>query len=114
MTEPTPRGTGVTAAATCETAAKSTSPVMPPLPSSFVPTSTTTAPGATMSAVTACARPMQLTSTSARLVSAARPRVLEWHTVTVALRASSSCATGLPTTRLLPSTATRAPASGTS
>src|SRR6185369_3013228 len=79
-------------------------PASPPPATALVPTSTTTAPAATNEAPTSPARPAATTSTSAVDVTAARSTVREWHTVTVASRASSSCATGLPTTAERPTT----------
>ena len=58
---PTPPGTGVIAPATSETSAKSTSPHSLPFSSRFMPTSMTTAPGFTMSAVTNFALPTATT-----------------------------------------------------
>ena len=63
---------------------------------------------------TSPARPAATTSTSAVDVTAARSTVREWHTVTVASRAISSCATGLPTTAERPTTTARRPLSATS
>src|SRR5881296_626820 len=103
VTGPTPPGTGLSAPATSATAG-STSPASPPSAVALVPTSTTTAPPATNPRPTSPARPVATTSTSAVDVTAARSTVREWHTVTVASRASSSCATGLPTTAERPTT----------
>jgi len=94
--------------------AGSTSPASPPPGKALIPTSTTTAPAATNEAPTSPARPAATTSTSAVDVTAARSTVREWHTVTVASRASSSCATGLPTTAERPTTTARRPLSATS
>ena len=52
---------------------------------------------------------MAATTTSARPTSAARSRVREWQTVTVASAAVSSTAIGLPTMLERPSTTARAP-----
>ena len=57
VSNPTPPGTGVICEATSFTPAKSTSPTRP-VSSRFMPTSITTAPGLTMSAVTNRGRPM--------------------------------------------------------
>ena len=77
----------------------------------FVPTSITTAPSPTMSAVTRPGEPTAATSTSASRHTAARSRVREWQCVTVAFAASSSCAIGLPTRIERPSTTALAPSS---
>ncbi len=66
-----------------------------------------------MSAVTSRGTPTAATSTSARRQTSARSRVREWHWVTVALAASSSAATGLPTSFERPSTTASAPVSST-
>src|SRR5262249_21697893 len=71
---PTPPGTGVIARATWRTDSKSTSPVIRPRPpaasvSRWMPTSTTTAPGFTQSALTRCRRPTAATSRSASRAS---------------------------------------------
>src|SRR5262249_27022216 len=55
---PTPPGTGVMAEASGRTTSKSTSPVSRPSGSRFMPTSTTAAPGRTMSAVRKWVWPM--------------------------------------------------------
>ena len=55
------------------------------------------------------ARPTAATSTSARRQTAARSRVRECATVTVAFAASSSCAIGLPTSLERPTTTASAP-----
>ena len=102
---PTPPGTGVITEALGSIAAKSTSPQS--LPSSgflFTPTSITTVPSDTISAVTNFGLPIATTSISALRVTCARSAVLEWHIVTVAFLSSSSLATGRPTIWLLPST----------
>ena len=70
---PNPPGTGVIAAAFCDTPSKSTSPTVLKLPGlslsgiTFMPTSRTTAPGFTQSAFTACGLPTATTRMSARL-----------------------------------------------
>ena len=56
----------------------------------FVPTSITVAPGFTISAVDSRGEPTAATRTSARGQTAARSRVREWQTVTVAFSPSSS------------------------
>ena len=55
----------------------------------FMPTSITTAPGLTASAPSSRGTPTAATRTSARRQTAARSRVREWQTVTVAFAASS-------------------------
>ncbi len=116
---PTPPGTGVIREAISFTASKSTSPTsLKPVffvESSilFTPTSITTAPGLTMSAVTVLGRPAAAIIISARLVWAAMFFVLVWQMVTVALPVSlfwiSMFAIGLPTMLLRPMTTTSAP-----
>ncbi len=69
---PTPPGTGVMAEAMGATEAKSTSPQSLPFSSRFMPTSITTAPSLTISAVTNFALPTAATSISAYLVISAR------------------------------------------
>ena len=76
-----------------------------------MPTSITAAPAFTISAVTMAGRPTATTSTSASRVWPARSRVCEWQTVTVAFACSSSCAVGLPTIALRPTTTASAPSS---
>ncbi len=113
VTGPTPPGTGVTAAAIGSTAAVSTSPVSPPSAVALVPTSITTAPGATWSGPISCGRPAATTRISAVRHTWARFRVREWHTVTVALAASSNSAAGLPTTVDRPTTTAGRPSGST-
>ncbi len=80
---PTPPGTGVMAEAMGETPAKSTSPTN--LPSRrLVPTSITTAPGLTISAVIKRGFPMAAMRMSAERVISARFLVRLWQMVTVA------------------------------
>ena len=79
-----------------------------------MPTSTTTAPSLTNSRVTKPGRPMAATRMSASRQIAGRSFVFEWQTVTVASRAVSSAAIGLPTMSLRPSTTARRPAIGIS
>ena len=71
-----------------------------------MPTSITTAPGLTMSAVTNFAWPMATIRMSAARVTAGRSRVRLWQTVTVASppwpRCMSMIAIGLPTMSLRP------------
>src|SRR5262249_20796016 len=75
---PTPPGTGVIQPAISCAAAKSTSPAS--LPSMrLMPTSITTAPGFTMSAVTKRAFPIAATRTSASRATAPRLCVREWQ-----------------------------------
>ena len=93
--------------------AGSSSPTMPPSAVAFVPTSTTTAPEATAEGPISPGRPAATTRISADDVTAARSAVREWHTVTVASRASSNWATGLPTTAERPTTTARRPLSAT-
>ena len=95
---PTPPGTGLNQPATFATSGW-TSPCSL-LPSRVIPTSTTAAPGLTMSGVTKQLLPIAATSTSASRATAGRSAVLEWQTVTVAFRRRSSRATGLPTISL--------------
>ena len=94
---PTPPGTGVMAEAIGSTDAKSTSPVSLPSARRFMPTSMTTAPGFTISAVTKSALPMATTKISAWRVISERFFVRLWHTVTVPFAWSSNIAIGLPT-----------------
>ncbi|MNT85386.1 hypothetical protein D3C72_2255460 [compost metagenome] len=98
--------------ATSRTPAKSTSPHSLPASSRFMPTSMTTAPGLTISAVMMLRRPTAATITSASRVWAARSRVLLLQIVTVAPACSSSMAIGLPTMFEAPTTTARAPRSG--
>ena len=107
---PTPPGTGVIARARSAAASKSTSPTSPSSVR-FVPTSITTAPSRTISPVTSRGEPTAAISTSASRQTAPRSRVREWQCVTVALAASSSCASGLPTRIERPITTARAPSS---
>ncbi len=62
-----------------------------------------------MSAVMERGRPWQVTTRSAVRQAAARSAVREWHTVTVASRASSSWDTGRPTVDERPTTVAAAP-----
>jgi PAS domain S-box-containing protein len=94
---PTPPGTGVIWLATWLTPAKSTSPQSLPASSRFMPTSITTAPGLTMSAVSTLRLPTAATITSACRVMAFRSGVALWQMVTVAFCCSSIMAMGLPT-----------------
>src|ERR671922_2228789 len=110
---PTPPGTGVIRLARSAAPANSTSPARPSTVR-FIPTSITTAPSFTQSPRTSPARPTAATSTSARRHTAARSRVREWQVVTVALAASSSAASGLPTRSERPTTTASAPSSATS
>ena len=71
-----------------------------------MPTSTTAAPGLTMSAVTNFGRPIATIRMSASRVMAARSRVRLWQRVTVASPPGPRCASmidsGLPTMSLRP------------
>ena len=111
---PTPPGTGVMAETISLTPSKSTSPQSLPSSPRFMPTSTMTAPGLTMSRVMSLALPMAGIRKSASRVTAPRSGVREWHTVTVALPkgvwAASSMAMGLPTMLLRPTTTAFLPA----
>ena len=105
---PTPLGTGVITAALSFTVSKSTSPHS--LPSTrLMPTSMTTAPFFTQSAVTRRGLPTDAIRISASAQISSIFLVLEWHMVTVALRFNSSCATGFPTILLRPMTTARRP-----
>jgi hypothetical protein len=106
---PTPPGTGVNAPARPMTASASTSPTRLPFSSGVVPTSTTTAPGVTCSAPSIRGRPTAATRMSASLVRAARSRVREWQTVTVASSFTSRNAAGMPTTADRPMTTASRP-----
>ena len=108
-----PPGTGVMAETMGSAAAKSASP-RSPSGVMFVPTSTTTCPGAKQSGPSRPACPAAATTMSAPRQTPARSRVFEWQSVTVASRAESSIVSGLPTTRLRPTTATRLPRRGMS
>jgi len=87
---PTPPGTGVIMEAIGETDGKSTSPTsrwpdfLAGSATRLIPTSITTAPGFTKSAVTNPGRPIAAISTSACLARDGRSKVREWQTVTVA------------------------------
>src|SRR5205814_4069575 len=114
---PTPPGTGESHPATSATR-PSTSPTHFPS-TQLLPTSTTTAPGLTMSGVTSRGTPAAATSTSDRRQTPARYGVRVWATVTVAsppagLAAVFFCrsirASGLPTTLLRPTATTSRPA----
>ena len=69
-----------------------------------MPTSSTTAPGLTISAVSTLRLPTAATITSACRVMAAKSGVRLWQMVTVASCASSINAMGLPTILLRPMT----------
>ena len=109
---PTPPGTGVMADAFSLTFSKSTSPQSLPFSSRSMPTSMTTAPSFTISAVINFGLPMAATKISARLHSSKRSFVLLWQTVTVASALRRSSAMGRPTILLLPTTTARLPATG--
>ena len=81
---PTPPGTGVIWPATSLTASKSTSPTRP-ASVRLMPTSITTAPGLTMSAVTNFARPMATIEDVGLPRHRGQVAVRLWQTVTVAL-----------------------------
>ena len=107
---PTPPGLGETQPATSQTSA-ATSPAI--LPSTReTPTSSTAAPGLTMSPVMMPGTPAAATTMSACRTWAARSRVPVWHSVTVAfsVRRVSSSPSGRPTVRPRPTTTTSAPA----
>ena len=107
---PTPPGFGETQPATSHTSS-ATSPAI--LPSTReTPTSSTAAPGLTMSPVMMPGTPAAATTMSALRTWAARSRVPVWHSVTVAFseRRVSSSPSGRPTVRPRPTTTTSAPA----
>ena len=129
MSGPTPPGTGEIQPATSRTASKSTSPTSRLLPSCsmrLMPTSITTAPGFTMSAVIRFGRPTAATRMSARRVWSARFSERLWQSVTVAsppcprrppivgLLLASRSASGLPTMSLRPTITAWRPAVCTS
>ena len=112
---PTPPGIGASQPATSATSG-ATSPTRPRVASVRVmPTSTTAAPGLTMSAVSRPGRPAATTTMSAVLVCAARSLVPVWHRVTVAfsVRRVSSRPSARPTVIPRPMTVTSAPATAT-
>ncbi len=78
-----------------------------------MPTSTTTAPGFTCSAVIKPGLPTAGTKISASRVTAAKLGVREWAIITVAFASSSIRATGLPTSKLRPTTTAFCPAIST-
>ena len=86
------------------------------VPTRVMPTSTTAAPGFTISAVIRPGTPAAATTMSARRTWLARSFVPVWHSVTVAfsLRRVSSRPSGRPTVTPRPITVTSAPARGTS
>ena len=114
---PTPPGTGVIMEATSFTPSKSVSPARRKpdflLASGMrlTPTSITTAPLFTMSAVTVLTRPVQTMSMSACFVKEARSFVPVWQIVTVQLysRRVKRTASGFPTILLRPTTTAWAP-----
>ena len=114
VTGPTPPGTGVSAPARPDDRRRVDVADQVAVSSGVVPTSITTAPGADVLGPehprTAHRRDQHV-----RLGSSAPAgrRSASGRSVTVASRASSSTATGLPTTRLRPTTTTRLPASST-
>ena len=114
VTEPTPPGTGVSAAATVRTLASSTSPASEPSESTLVPTSMTTECSETSVPVSNPVRPAATTTTSASLVYFPSGPDFEWQTVVVASFCSSSRDSGLPTTVERPTTTTLRPATGIS
>ena len=103
---PTPPGTGLTAEATAATSSKATSPTVLRVPSGAstreMPTSITTAPGLTMSAVISPGVPAAEMSTSAVRVSEPSCGVYLLVEITVAWSRMSSTTTGLPTMLLAP------------
>ena len=109
-----PRGTGVMASTIGSIASKSASPHRLPASSTLMPTSSTVWPGWKKSRPYAFARPVARITTSPLRTMAGRLLVREWHVVTVAWRSSRSTLTGLPTTKLRPTTTTRLPAMGMS
>src|SRR3954454_15968880 len=111
---PTPPGLGATKPAT-STTSRATSPAI--LPSTRLPpTSSTAAPGFTMSALISPGTPAAATTMSAVRTCAARSRVPVWQSVTVAfsVRRVSSSPSGRPTVIPRPTITTSAPAIGTS
>ena len=76
----------------------------------LMPTSMTTAPGFIQSPVSISAQPQAAITMSASRQMAAPSGVREWTTVTVASRRCSSCAAGVPTMLLRPTTTARLPA----
>jgi hypothetical protein len=99
--------------ATSRTASKSTSPTSLPSGNRLMPTSITTAPGLTMSALIMRALPTAATRMSAWRVIAPRSRVFEWQIVTVAPALSSSSDMGFPTIVERPTTTACDPSMGT-
>ena len=114
---PTPPGTGLTAEATATTSSKATSPTVRLVPSGAVtremPTSITTAPGFTISAVINLGLPAAEMSTSAVRVSEPSSGVYLLVEITVASSRMSSTTTGLPTMLLAPTHTHRVPGSST-
>ena len=109
---PTPPGTGVILPATAAAESKSTSPTSPSSVR-FMPTSITVAPGLIQSPLTISGRPTAAIKTSARRQTAARSRVREWQTVTVASALTRRLAIGRPTRIERPITTASAPSSST-
>src|SRR4051794_12166974 len=111
---PTPPGLGATWPAT-STTSSATSPAIFPS-TRLTPTSSTAAPGLTISAVIRPGTPAAATTMSAPPTWAARSRVPVWQSVTVAFsdRRVSSSPSGRPTVTPRPITTTSAPAIGTS
>ena len=111
VTGPVPPGTGVIALATVRLLAQSTSPTTPaPSAVSLMPKSNTTAPGLSIAPVISPALPTAAATMSPCRTISARFGVREWQIVTVACRASSRCANGLPTTLERPTTTACLPA----
>ncbi len=118
VTGPTPPGTGLSQPATALTSSKATSPTVrwAPVVSSrtlLTPTSTTTAPGLTISARISPGTPAAETSTSASRVRLARSGVCLLQETTVASSRMSNTAMGLPTRFEAPTTTQRLPRSAT-
>ena len=116
---PTPPGLGLTKAATSQTSL-ATSPATTDFPvdsstTRDTPTSSTVAPGLTMSREMTPATPAAATTMSAWRTSPARSRVPVWHRVTVAFsdRRVRISPRGRPTVSPRPTTTTLAPAIGT-
>ncbi len=111
---PTPPGTGVIAEAICAAATKSTSPTSPSCAAPrreavHADVDHDRARLDSRPAPISRGRPTAAISTSARAQTSARSRVREWHVVTVAFSASSSCAIGLPNRFERPTTTASAP-----
>src|SRR6266545_5161497 len=112
---PTPPGIGAIHDA-CSRASGAMSPTILPSAPRLVPTSSSTAPGLTMSAVIRPADPAAAITMSPVRTTAARSVVPVWHWVTVAfsVRRVNSSPIGRPAVTPRPTTTTCAPAIGTS